>query len=37
MTLYKLSTFHYRQFSSEDGDSMFIRNVDIYLRVYTAP
>jgi hypothetical protein len=24
-------------FSLEDGDSMFIRNVGIYRRVYTAP
>jgi hypothetical protein len=23
--------------SPEDGDSMFLRNVDIYQRVYTAP
>jgi hypothetical protein len=23
--------------SPEDGDSMFLRNVGIYLRVYTAP
>jgi hypothetical protein len=24
-------------FRPEDGDSMFLRNVDIYLRDYTAP
>jgi hypothetical protein len=24
-------------FSPEDGDSMFLGNVGIYLRVYTAP
>jgi hypothetical protein len=27
----------YRHFSPEDGDSMFLRNVGNYRRVYTAP
>jgi hypothetical protein len=31
------STSLYRQFSPEDGDSIFLRNVGIYRRVYTAP
>jgi hypothetical protein len=31
------STSQHRQFSPEDRDSMFLRNVGIYQRVYTAP
>jgi hypothetical protein len=29
--------FDLRHFSPEDGDSMLLRNVGIYRRVYTAP
>jgi hypothetical protein len=35
VTLCRLAVLQ-RIFSSEDGDSMFLRKVDIYLRVYTA-
>jgi hypothetical protein len=36
LTLYNPSTSQHRHFSPEDGDSMFLRNVCIYLRVNTA-
>jgi hypothetical protein len=31
-----LSVLHYLHFSSEDGDTMFLRNISIYLRIYTT-
>jgi hypothetical protein len=37
LTLYRFPyTSQHRHFSPEDGDSMFLRNVGIYLRIYTA-
>jgi hypothetical protein len=31
------STSQHRHFSPEDGDSIFLRNVGIYRRIYTTP
>jgi hypothetical protein len=33
----RLGGRYWRAFSPEDGDSMFLRNIGIQLRVYTAP